>query len=611
MRSAVLFSQKIRIALFLLVLSQFTFPQASLSQTINAIRVGDYSNYTHVCLELSKKASRVIVAPNPSNSTLQIKIGGGSSGSLGTSFTPPVQQQTAFSSIRFSNDSSGYLVLTIPVSDYVDLSSVQWHSWSDMLTIDLPYIVPVHPNTPTQAELRTFIDSGGKVVVIDAGHGGLDPGAVGGYAIKERPRLKEKDVALDIALRLKNVLDQDTNFLPILTRNGDYLPVPMGLKGTTRSQYLSASLEHRVKIAQTYYGSVMLSLHLNAPGPRTPHSRPRGYEIYYQGHTTAQSLLDRIGHYDSDQLELIGIERGGEQSDIVNIINGDNVVKHSLLLATALTDEITSVPGVVKRPKPILSARFRVLKHLNMPTALLEYGFITHPSDHRFVASASNRQKLAEATYQGIRNYFFPGEVGSGREFDYAQLVEMSKNEPKASPTVNPNPVYHTVRRGDSLGKIAQRYGVSIRSIRSNNRGKIGRRDTIVVGQKLLISGARTPSPSAPPSSPGQLITYTVRSGDTLGKIALRYKTSVTSLRALNNLRGSTIYRGQKIKVMPGNSGSNFAAATRQIHHTVKRGDTLYDLAVKYGTTTRTIMNSNNLRSSAIKPGQTLTILTR
>lgn len=131
----------------------------------------------------------------------------------------------------------------------------------------------------------------------------------------------------------------------------------------------------------------------------------------------------------------------------------------------------------------------------------------------------------------------------------------------------------YLVRRGDTLGKIARRYDVTVNDLRSAN-GLRG--DNIQVGQQLRIPGVQpgtapssAPSPSAAPvSSPNSQpsvplsdLTYTVRSGDTLGAIARRHGVSVANLRAANGISGSTIYVGQKLALPQGATAPTELAA--------------------------------------------------
>lgn len=144
---------------------------------------------------------------------------------------------------------------------------------------------------------------------------------------------------------------------------------------------------------------------------------------------------------------------------------------------------------------------------------------------------------------------------------------------------------------GDSLFTIAQKYGTTVQSIVQQN----GLRDsTIYPGQRLKVSSGRT-------STSASGATHQVRSGESLYSIAQRYGTTVEALRAANGLSGSYIETGQRL-IIPGGTGSTASGGT----HTVAPGDTLFLLARRYGTTVDSLMRANNLTTAEIYPGQCL-----
>ncbi|HEX3036149.1 MAG TPA: LysM peptidoglycan-binding domain-containing protein [Thermodesulfobacteriota bacterium] len=160
----------------------------------------------------------------------------------------------------------------------------------------------------------------------------------------------------------------------------------------------------------------------------------------------------------------------------------------------------------------------------------------------------------------------------------------------------------YRVRRGDTLGRIASRYGVSVSSLRRANgiRGSL-----IKTGQLLTIPGGTGRSYSRVYSSS---IKYRVRPGDTLGGIAVRYGSTVSSIKAANGISGSFIRVGQLLTIPRG--GSAYSGGDPLNYH-VKRGDTLWDIARRYRVSISDIKRWNNLRSSKIALGDKLTIYTR
>ncbi|QXD16811.1 LysM peptidoglycan-binding domain-containing protein [Rhodocaloribacter litoris] len=173
-----------------------------------------------------------------------------------------------------------------------------------------------------------------------------------------------------------------------------------------------------------------------------------------------------------------------------------------------------------------------------------------------------------------------------------APAREKSVEEKPAGPTR----IVYTVRRGDTLIEIADRYNVWVADLKrwNNLRG-----NTIRVGQRLSIYTANPPADEPEPDRP-EKITYRVRSGDTLSEIAARYGVSIRQLQQWNDLRGTRIRTGQRLTIYPGGSGP--------VTHRVQRGDTLDEIARRYGVSISDLKQWNNLRGSTIYPGQELTV---
>lgn len=188
-----------------------------------------------------------------------------------------------------------------------------------------------------------------------------------------------------------------------------------------------------------------------------------------------------------------------------------------------------------------------------------------------------------------------------------------SQQRPKTTSSTG-NYEYHRVRSGEVLGSIARKYRVYVSQIKAWN-GLRG--DNIYVGQRLRIKApkgassssktASTVKPSTPPKGATQ---YTVRSGDALGEIASKHGISVTNLRAWNNISGNTIYPGQKLWVVNKTTASTPVAATSSSttpsYHTVRNGETLSEIAVKYNLSVKYIQGLNSLSGVNIKVGQRL-----
>ncbi len=183
-----------------------------------------------------------------------------------------------------------------------------------------------------------------------------------------------------------------------------------------------------------------------------------------------------------------------------------------------------------------------------------------------------------------------------------ARLVEESANRKQAArertarraqPPAGLTRIVYTVRRGDTLGEIAEQYGTSARKLREWNNIRGSR---IRVGQKLYLYVASKP--------PAQSSTYTVRRGDNLAGIASKHGVTVASLRSWNGLKTSVIHPGQKLAVSAEAAKSSGETTT----YRVRRGDSLSRIATKFGVSVSQLKRWNNLTSSKIVVGQRLTI---
>ncbi len=236
--------------------------------------------------------------------------------------------------------------------------------------------------------------------------------------------------------------------------------------------------------------------------------------------------------------------------------------------------------------------------------------------DEVFVKGAVEVRRLAEAAGMsvddfrylnpGLRRYTTPKEgytirVPPGtRDAMVAAVEKMPRHQPTQF-------VRHKVRRGESLSRIAARYGTTVATLKRANR--LRNVDHIRIGMTLLVPRGGTVSAGSSTtkrsSATSKTTTHTVRRGDTLSGIAARYGTTTAKLRALNGIEGSTIYVGQKLRVR----GTSPSTRTRTTVHVVKRGETLSGIAARYGTSVAALQRLNGIRNpSSIRVGQKLKV---
>ena len=165
--------------------------------------------------------------------------------------------------------------------------------------------------------------------------------------------------------------------------------------------------------------------------------------------------------------------------------------------------------------------------------------------------------------------------------------------------------IYYTVKRGDNLWNIAKRYGMTVQDIAEING--ISNPNLIYPGQvlKIIINNSN----GNETSEMGHII-YIVKRGDNLWNIARRYGTTVQNIVEINRINNpNLIYPGQKIRISFNNSSNNESNSNQRITYTVRRGDCLWRIARRYGVTVRYLANLNGIKNPRlIYPGQVLVI---
>lgn len=176
----------------------------------------------------------------------------------------------------------------------------------------------------------------------------------------------------------------------------------------------------------------------------------------------------------------------------------------------------------------------------------------------------------------------------------YGRLNWTVHSQPYKQPRKVGGICLYTIRYGDSLFSIAQRFDTSLAAIAQASA--IRDVNTISGGQTLVIPNCKAT----------RCVVYTVRQGDTLFSVARRFNTTVNAIAKQNRIISPTrVFAGQRLLVCP---GGQFPAPERRVH-TVRRGDTLWSIAMRYGTTPWAIIAANNLRHPwLIYPGQQLRI---
>ena len=404
-------------------------------------------------------------------------------------------------------------------------------------------------------------------VVIDAGHGGTDPGAVSG-------NVKEKDLTLMIS---KYMYEQ-------FQKRG--IPVTI-----VRDTDETLSPDERVKRILAAYGDnpnvVILSNHINS--------------------STSSS---------------------SEGAEVIYALRNDSNLAENVLQAFANSGQV--VRKFYQRRLPSDTSKDYYFIHRNTGSKtqplIIEYGFINNPTDlariqNNYKTYVDNIVDAVIATAEGetvlpdgedvyivkagdslwsIANRFGTTIDAlkklnnlTSNNLSIGQVLRIPSSTSGGTDTGTTGT--YTVKAGDTLWSIANRFNTTVDAIKSLNNLTS---NNLSIGQVLKIPGLSTGTDTGT----GTTTTYTVVSGDTLWNIANRFNTTVDAIKSLNNLSNNMLSIGQVLKIPSTTSNNNY------INYTVKAGDSLWNIARKYDTTVNEIKSLNGLTNDNLSIGQVLKI---
>lgn len=300
---------------------------------------------------------------------------------------------------------------------------------------------------PVQVVKQTIQGDRDIVIAIDAGHGGHDPGSVG-------PRgTYEKHITYAISQKLATLINNEKGMKAYVTRQSDYF----------------VKIGRRTELARREKADLLISIHADAF--HTP--QPRGASVWILTMTRANSEIGRWLERSERHSELLGgaaevIQDTKSEKYLAQALL-DMSMDHSLASGYDLSNQvIRELKKVTKMHKKTPQmGNFGVLKSPDIPSILVETGFISNPEEERLLNIPSHQQKLADAIFNATKT-FFSRQPPDGTL--YAKLRNLNRE--------------HIVQRGESLSVLAHRYKVSMQSIKDvNNLDKT----TLRIGQILKI----------------------------------------------------------------------------------------------------------------------------
>lgn len=314
--------------------------------------------------------------------------------------------------------------------------------YGDRLVIDLY-------DKKKQQVAKSVSNTGNRniIVAIVAGHGGDDPGSIGAAGTYE------KKVTLKIAKKLAALVNRKKGMKAVMIRSGDY--------------YVNHN--RKTELARKSKADLLISIHADA----FTSSKPSGASVLVQATRRADSEFARWIQNREKNSELLGgagetIKKTKDNNLAIALadMKKEHTMGSSYEFATHVVKQLKKVTKLHKKKPERLS--LAVLKSSDIPSVLVETGFISNPQEEKRLNNSKHQQKLAKAIFTAVDNYF-------------------SQNPPDGTLIANTRIRQHKISRGESLSVVAQRYKVSVKQLKIANNLKS---NVVRIGQTLKIPQA-------------------------------------------------------------------------------------------------------------------------
>jgi len=421
----------------LLLLALFSMASVAANQ-VQGVRIWPSPDNTRVVFDLSGAPEhKYFTLDKPDRLVIDLSnIKGGSNLPAVSGESPLIK------AIRSSGDANRMrIVLDLAKSTKANVFALSpTPPYGHRLVVDLPDDQPAQ-NIPPPA-IRAARDI---VIAIDAGHGGEDPGSIGPSGFYE------KNITLPVARQLAQLIDRQPGMKAMMVRTNDY--------------YIHVN--RRTEIARGQQADLLVSIHADAF--TTP--QPRGASVWVLSLRRATTEVGRMLEQTERHSELLGgvaeiIKDSANERYLAQTVL-DLSMNHSMVTAYQVAGEVLQELGKVTHlhKKEPQAASLGVLKAPDIPSILVEVGFISNPQEERQLRSAAHQTKLAQSLFSALKRHF-------------------EKSPPADSLFAQQRAREHRVSAGESLSLLAQRYNVSIDELRHLNQLT---NDSIRVGQTLRI----------------------------------------------------------------------------------------------------------------------------
>jgi len=314
----------------------------------------------------------------------------------------------------------------------------------DRIVVDI-VLEEVRKELKTKKEISAAAKK--KIIIIDPGHGGEDPGAIG------KKKTYEKNIVLSISRELQKSINRMPGYRAVLTRDNDYY----------------VSFKKRLQKARDLNASLFISVHADAARNRSA----RGSSVYCLSTGGASNEAAKLLAKNENLSDILGgvpeSEGNNESNQIIMNMFQTNTINLSKIYAATLIKNLAKVNCV--KYKIVQEAPFRVLKLPDIPAVLIETAFISNPREEALLKKNGFQKVLALAISASIREYLGGEDKGQKSEKETVAAV-------------------YKIKKGDTLFSVARRYNIKVDDLLKLNHLKLD--DPVLIGQKIKIPAGKT-----------------------------------------------------------------------------------------------------------------------
>lgn len=430
--------QRLKLICLLLLLNT----AANAGSTVENVRIWSEKGKTRVVLDLSRSVDHnIFTLRGPDRIVIDLK-----DSRLAESLASLPKGEGTVRSIRSAIRSDGQLRVVLDLTQGVrsrTFTAGPNSQYGDRLVIDLTKAGNL---TPVKRASENYKPGRDVVIAIDAGHGGKDPGSSG-------KRSKEKDLVLSISKELARRVNAEPGMRAVLIRDRDVF----------------VDLGHRVTKARQHNADLFISIHADAYHD----ARANGASVFALNLDRAdREARNTLSRRDKEQVKVGDVTLNDKDPVLASVLydlSQSAALSASNDVGNRVSIQLSRVAKM--HSKKVKEKSLAVLTSAEMPSILVETGFISNPGEEKKLRDKRHQARLAAAILAGVRDYFYSSPPSD------TQIAMDARREPHQK-------VKHVIRSGDTISEIAERYNVSVADIRRANKLA---NDSIKIGQTLRI----------------------------------------------------------------------------------------------------------------------------